>query len=108
MRAMTEPACSATSRHPQGGFEAVPEIERISNPVDERTPCQLCFPNSDSLSDIELSEDQLLVGLGPRCDTIHRECSTGPIEYPEKSLGSKTLAERVRDGEAIPASGGDV
>jgi len=79
---MTEPACGEHIPSPEDGFRAVEDDSDLRG-----SPCGYCFPEAESVDEIDVDLTDLIAGVGPYADSIHRHEDTGEIEHAKTDQG---------------------
>ena len=75
---MSTPACKDRIHGPIGGFDALSTLEDEPDRT-EFIPCGHCFPHLGNAEEIGLPSENLIVGIGPESQAIHRHERTGPV-----------------------------
>jgi len=104
---VTDPACVEYIPSPEDGFRAVEDDSDLRG-----SPCGYCFPETDDVEDIDEDTADLVAGVGPYSDRVHRHERTGPIEHTKTNQGGVgEIAHRISDPEFgfddLDKAGGD-
>jgi len=108
--AVNSPACKDRIHGPIDGFETLAFLEDERDRA-EFIPCGHCFPHFDSAEEIGLPSEDLIVGIGPESQAIHRHERTGPVTSNTQCGEEVSLASIIGQPDFgfddLERSGGD-
>jgi hypothetical protein len=101
------PACERFSNPSQDGFHALDQVREKIN-FDDYRPCNWCFPDVETVEEIDRPNEELILSLHPRATAVHRSSETGVVT--SNSFAQNSLLEKLADPdfgfEDLPEAGG--